>query len=84
MCVAYAKCMSSRYATLYIVCIILVTISVKSDPVVTYENVCLNSYKSKLKPYQINIPFLLHNYNKALVYTNRMVTTLDITYSSNN
>ena len=57
MCVAYAKCMSSRYATLYIVCIILVTISVKSDPVVTYENVCLSSYKSKLKPYQINIPF---------------------------
>ena len=60
MCVAYAKCKSSRYATLYIVCIILVTISVKSDHVVTYENVCLNSYKSMLKPYQINIPVLLH------------------------
>ena len=60
MCVPYAKCKSSRYATLYIACIILVTISVKLDHVVTYENVCLNSYKSKLKPYQINIPFLLH------------------------
>ena len=83
MCVAYAKCKSSRYATLYIVCIILVTISVKSDHVVTYENVCLNSYKSMLKPYQINIP-VFTAYDKALVYKNRMVTTLDITYSSNN
>ena len=60
MCVAYVKCKSSGYATLYIVCIILVTISVKSDHVVTYENVCLNSYKSMLTPYQINIPVLLH------------------------